>query len=107
MEMCKQIVGRHFGHAVKKGKQAEFKDDSTIYRFLEDDESNALNAGLSSLCDPRPGPEVAEELRRLVLKLYGQFLSKDGKVKCSRKFFLFPCLKRLGLRTVMHLCLPF
>ena len=80
--MCKQIVERHFGHAVKKGHQAEFKDDQTIYRFLEDDENNALNAGMSSLCEPRPGPEVAEELRHLILRLYAQFLSKDGKVRC-------------------------
>ena len=78
--MCRELVERNFGHGVEKGKHTEFKDDSSIYRLLEDDESTALNSGMSSVCEPRPAPEIAEELRRLILKLYGQFLSKDGKV---------------------------
>ena len=78
--MCRQLVERNFGHGVGKGKETEFKDDDSLYRLLEDDETTALNSGMSSLCEPRPAPEVAEELRRLILKLYSQFLSKDGKV---------------------------
>ncbi|KAL9968655.1 hypothetical protein ACROYT_G020770 [Oculina patagonica] len=79
IEMCRQLVERNFGHSLEKGKQTEFKDDDSIYRLLEDDESTALNSGMSSMCEPRPAPQVAEELRRLILKLYSQFLSKDGK----------------------------
>ncbi|XP_068755580.1 uncharacterized protein [Montipora capricornis] len=79
IEMCRQLVERNFGHGVGKGKETEFKDDDSLYRLLEDDETTALNSGMSSLCEPRPAPEVAEELRRLILKLYSQFLSKDGK----------------------------
>ncbi|KAJ7363529.1 hypothetical protein OS493_009684 [Desmophyllum pertusum] len=79
VEMCRQLVERNFGHSLEKGKAAEFKDDDTIYRLLEDDESTALNSGMSSSCEPRPAPQVAEELRRLILNLYSEFLSKDGK----------------------------
>ena len=81
IEMCRQLVERNFGHSLEKGKQTEFRDDDSVYRLLEDDESTALNSGMSSDCEPRPAPQVAEELRRLILNLYNQFLSKDGKVK--------------------------
>lgn len=80
IEMCRQLVERNFGHGVEKGKETEFKDDDSVYRLLEDDESTALNSGMSSVCEPRPAPEVAEELRRLILTLYSKFLSKDGRV---------------------------
>lgn len=80
IEMCRQLVERNFGHGVEKGKETEFKDDDSVYRLLEDDESTALNSGMSSACEPRPAPEVAEELRRLILTLYSKFLSKDGRV---------------------------
>lgn len=79
VEMCRELVERNFGHGVEKGKHTEFKDDNSIYRLLEDDESTALNSGMSSVCEPRPAPEVAEELRRLILTLYSKYLSKDGK----------------------------
>ncbi|XP_067051078.1 uncharacterized protein [Acropora muricata] len=79
IEMCRQLVERNFGHGVEKGKETEFKDDDSVYRLLEDDESTALNSGMSSVCEPRPAPEVAEELRRLILTLYSKFLSKDGR----------------------------
>lgn len=80
IEMCRQLVERNFGHSLEKGKDTEFRDDDTVYRLLEDDESTALNSGMSSQCEPRPAPQIAEELRRLILNLYNQFLSKDGKV---------------------------
>lgn len=80
IEMCRQLVERNFGHSLEKGKDTEFRDDDSIYRLLEDDESTALNSGMSSLCEPRPAAQIGEELRRLILNLYNQFLSKDGKV---------------------------
>ena len=48
------IVEKHFAHAAKKDTE-KFQDDDTLYRLLEDDESNALNADVSSDCQPRPG----------------------------------------------------
>ena len=55
VEMCKQLVEKHFGHSVKEKGQIEFRDDDTIYRFLEDDHNNALNSEVVSDCEPRSG----------------------------------------------------
>lgn len=86
--MCRQLVERNFGHGVEKGKETEFKDDDSVYRLLEDDESTALNSGMSSVCEPRPAPEVAEDLRRSILALYSQCLSKDGRVSAIIGLFM-------------------
>ncbi|XP_064626576.1 uncharacterized protein LOC135487119 [Lineus longissimus] len=78
IEMGQQLIDKHFGHHVKHTET--FQDDVVYYRLLEDDhETNALNAGSISDCDPRPAGELGEDLRRLILKLYNAFLSKDGK----------------------------
>ncbi|XP_031549993.1 uncharacterized protein LOC116287451 [Actinia tenebrosa] len=80
LAMCQNLLERHFGHSIKKGDEEKgFTDDDTLYRFLEDDESNALNTGMGSLCEPRPAHEVGEMLRHLILELYDSYLSSDGK----------------------------
>ena len=53
MEMGQLLLDQHFGHSVKS--EQVFKDDNTYYRLLEDDESNALNAGETSSCQPVSG----------------------------------------------------
>ena len=53
--MCQQLVERNFGHSVQKDGNKGFKDDDTIYRFLEDDETRALNGDVRTQCEPRPG----------------------------------------------------
>jgi len=53
--MCKQLVDRHFGQNVKKSDSEEFRDDNSIYQFIEDIEASALNAGIKTQCEPRPG----------------------------------------------------
>lgn len=56
VEMGQHLIDEHFGHHVKGKAKTTFKDsDSAYYRLLEDDESNALNAGDISECKPRPG----------------------------------------------------
>ena len=52
--MGNSLLEKHFSHSAKKDT-TEFTDDDTLYRLLEDDESNALNADVSSDCEPRPG----------------------------------------------------
>lgn len=52
--MCQQLVDQNFGQSVKKGPD-DFKDDNSIYQFIEDVQANALNAGIISQCEPRPG----------------------------------------------------
>ena len=53
--MCQQLVERHFGHNVKRGESEEFKDDDSVYQFIEDVQANALNGGIKTQCEPRPG----------------------------------------------------
>ena len=52
--MGQALIDQHFGAEVNK-HQVMFRDDETIYRLLEDDQSIALNAGPTSQCEPRPG----------------------------------------------------
>lgn len=52
--MCQQLVQRNFGQSVKKGPE-DFKDDNSIYQFIEDVQANAMNAGIISQCEPRSG----------------------------------------------------
>ena len=54
VEIGKSLLDKHFAHSAKKDT-AEFKDNDTLYRLLEHDESNALNANVSSDCEPRAG----------------------------------------------------
>ena len=53
VEMGQSLLDQHFGHNVKS--EQVFKDDDTYYRLLEDDKSNALNAGETSSCQPTSG----------------------------------------------------
>ena len=75
--MMADLLQHHFGKGVKN--TTEFRDDGTFYRLLEDDDSNALNAGVTSDCEPRPASELGEDLRRLILSIYNKHLSADGK----------------------------
>lgn len=91
VEMGQSLIDKHFSHSAKKDTEL-FRDDDTLYRLLEDDESNALNADVSSECEPRPAAEVGESLRKLILQLYAKYLSEDGKgvdykaMKSSKEF---------------------
>ncbi|XP_077981062.1 uncharacterized protein LOC144436208 [Glandiceps talaboti] len=94
-EMGQAMLERRFCHAVKS-QDTTFRDDKyTYYRLVEDDDRNALNAGISSECDPRPAAELSEYMRRLILSIYSEFLSDDGKgvdykgIGKSNKFSLY------------------
>ena len=58
IDMGQNLVQRNFGHSLQKDGNTDFKDDGTIYRFLEDDEGRALNSTVHTQCEPRPGNEV-------------------------------------------------
>ncbi|KAL4235616.1 hypothetical protein ACF0H5_004011 [Mactra antiquata] len=76
IEMGQALIDRHFGHQLKK--QETFQDADVYYKLIEDDDSDALNAG-SSDCEPRPAHELGEDIRKLILKIYSSYLSSDGK----------------------------
>ncbi|KAK6188137.1 hypothetical protein SNE40_004387 [Patella caerulea] len=77
IEMGQELINKHFGNNVKN--EETFRDDNVYYRLLDDTDDNALNSGAMSECKPRPASELGADLRKLILKLYGAFLSKDGK----------------------------
>ncbi|XP_033644944.1 uncharacterized protein LOC117304534 [Asterias rubens] len=79
VEIGQALIEQHFGRHVKNSNDLEFEDRDKIYRLIEDDTATALNQGMSSLCEPRRASELGEELRRLILDIYSEHLSKDGK----------------------------
>ncbi|XP_071480608.1 uncharacterized protein, partial [Diadema antillarum] len=75
-----EILDRGFGSQIKGREDGVFVDDDKhLYKLLEHEESSALNSGVSSECEPRPASELGEDLRKLILALYNEFLSEDGK----------------------------
>ncbi len=56
VEMGQSILQKRFGHHLSgKSDDVVFKDDDELYRLVEDDHSDALNAGIVSECEPGPG----------------------------------------------------
>lgn len=77
VETATNLYKFHFLSSVHAGDN--FKEDSTLYRLLQDEPSNALNANVSVDLKPMPASELAVQLRKQILKIYGEFLSSDGK----------------------------
>jgi hypothetical protein len=50
-----------------------------LYKLGTSDRNRALNTSELAECVQRPAGEVAEDIRRLILKLFADFLSPDGK----------------------------
>ena len=56
------------------------QDDShSIYKLATSDLDRTLNTSEISKCVQRPGNEVAEDLRKLILEIYADNLSSDGR----------------------------
>nr|XP_040057008.1 uncharacterized protein zgc:152951 [Gasterosteus aculeatus aculeatus]XP_040057009.1 uncharacterized protein zgc:152951 [Gasterosteus aculeatus aculeatus]XP_040057010.1 uncharacterized protein zgc:152951 [Gasterosteus aculeatus aculeatus]XP_040057011.1 uncharacterized protein zgc:152951 [Gasterosteus aculeatus aculeatus] len=62
---------------LQEGSFEEGKD--ALYRLLEDDPNSALNAGQTAACSPIPAAELSLLVRELILKLFSDHLSADGK----------------------------
>ena len=56
-----------------------FKDKYLYYRFVHHETKNALNVQKLTLKEPKPATEVASGLRKIILSLYDNYLSEDGK----------------------------
>jgi hypothetical protein len=56
-----------------------FQDDAnSVYKLSTSDASRTLNSSEMSKCVQRPATDIAEDMRNLILRLYGQFISDDG-----------------------------
>ncbi|CAM1293844.1 Uncharacterised protein g855 [Pycnogonum litorale] len=72
------LMNQHYFHHVKQ--EQGFKDDPNVYyRLLQDEHLNALNSGSTSDNEPLSGPQLGEVLRKLILNIYNENLSDDGK----------------------------
>ncbi|KAF7666775.1 hypothetical protein LDENG_00090810 [Lucifuga dentata] len=67
---CKQQDGQ-FGEGTDTG--------DTLYRLLEHDPHSALNTGQTAACKPIQAAELSLLLREMILKLFSEHLSADGK----------------------------
>ncbi|XP_061579766.1 uncharacterized protein zgc:152951 isoform X1 [Cololabis saira] len=75
----KFMVSVH-GCGLKEAMFGKGKDTmDTLYRLLEDDPNNALNAGQTASCSPIQAAELSLLVRELILKLFSEHLSADGK----------------------------
>ncbi|XP_041856869.1 uncharacterized protein zgc:152951 isoform X2 [Melanotaenia boesemani] len=61
----------------KDGSFVEGMD--TLFRLLEDDPHSALNAGQTAACSPLQAAALSLLLREMILKLFSEHLSADGK----------------------------
>lgn len=77
IQIGNELLDLHYFHHVTQDHN--FKDKHLFYRFIEDEPVFALNGSELNSCRARSATEVGEELRRLLLDLYSEFLSKDGK----------------------------
>ncbi|XP_067941492.1 uncharacterized protein [Watersipora subatra] len=73
----RHLVDHHYIHRVKHDKK--FTNDDSLYRLLEHDDSDALNQGEGQACGIPTVNQLGEDLRKLILKIYTNYLSDDGK----------------------------
>ncbi|KAG9349522.1 hypothetical protein JZ751_027967 [Albula glossodonta] len=76
-ETGKVLMDRKFFNSVM-GKR-EFEESSALFRMLEHDPHSALNVREMATCSPLEAAELSETLRNMMLRLYSEHLSVDGK----------------------------
>ncbi|XP_072542493.1 uncharacterized protein [Salminus brasiliensis] len=88
-----QIVMAKKQIAAMTGKR-HFDKSNTSFRLLEFDPHAALNSGEMAVCSPTKASELSEALRNLILKLYSDYLSADGKTVDYKSMSQSPCFER-------------
>ncbi|XP_057314241.1 uncharacterized protein LOC130655492 isoform X1 [Hydractinia symbiolongicarpus] len=107
ISMCRQLVERHFGHSVKK--ESYFKDDNSIYRFIEDDEGKALNAGIHTQCEPRPGKRKGSIryiliISKVLLHIFCDLITGFWRFLQNQRFFLYiPINSEIAVESKLNL----
>lgn len=80
------------GSGQQDGSFGEGKD--ALFRLLEDDPHSALNAGQTAACSPIPAAELSLLVRELILKLFSEHLSADGKSVDYKGMSVNPAFER-------------
>lgn len=92
-ETGSQLLQRKYMVSVS-GAKGDFEEGDTLYRLLEHDPHAALNAGQTAACTPLQAAELSTILRELILKLFSQHLSADGKCVDYKSMSLSPVFER-------------
>ncbi|XP_029937263.1 uncharacterized protein LOC115380298 isoform X1 [Myripristis murdjan] len=83
------------GSGQQDGHFGEGKDTGdTLYRLLEHDPHSALNAGQTAACTPLKAAELSALLREMILKLFSEHLSADGKCVDYKSMSVSPVFER-------------
>ncbi|XP_047225605.1 uncharacterized protein zgc:152951 isoform X1 [Girardinichthys multiradiatus] len=83
------------GSAQKDGCFGEGKETmDTLYRLLEDDFHLPLNGGQTATCSPIQAAELSLLLREMILKLFSEHLSADGKSVDYKGMSVDPAFER-------------
>ncbi|XP_038576186.1 uncharacterized protein zgc:152951 [Micropterus salmoides] len=83
------------GSGQQDGSFGDGKDAmDTLYRLLEDDPHSALNAGQTAACSPIQAAELSLLLREMILKLFSEHLSADGKSVDYKGMSVNPAFER-------------
>ncbi|KAM8857889.1 uncharacterized protein ACB058_009370 [Synchiropus picturatus] len=70
------------------------RNGQALYRLLEDDPHSALNAGQTAACSPIKASELSLLLRDMILKLFSEHLSADGKTVDYKGMSVNPAFER-------------
>lgn len=90
----KYMVIAH-GCGRQDGTFGDVKDTmDSLYRLLEDDPHSALNAGETAACAPIKAAELSLLLREMILKLFSEHLSADGKSVDYKGMSVDPAFER-------------
>lgn len=90
----KYMVGVH-GSGQQDGSFEEGKGTmESLYRLLEDDPHSALNTGQTAACSPIKASELSLLLREMILKLFSEHLSADGKSVDYKGMSMSPAFER-------------
>ena len=85
--MGQALIDKHFGHNVKSVET--FQDANVYYKLLDDIETEALNSGTMSDCEPRPGNDRLLFLpRKFCLHFHPSEVSRDIPVIILKSLFL-------------------
>ncbi|XP_056291469.1 uncharacterized protein zgc:152951 isoform X1 [Pseudoliparis swirei] len=80
------------GCGQQDGCFGEGKD--ALYRLLQDDPHSALNAGQTAACSPIEAAELSLLVRELILKMFSEHLSADGKSVDYKAMAVDPSFER-------------
>ncbi|XP_062313025.1 uncharacterized protein zgc:152951 isoform X1 [Osmerus eperlanus] len=88
------LLEKKYMVAVSGCGKGEFAGSDSLYRLMEHDPHSALNTGQTATCKPLQAAELSTILREMILKLFSEHLSADGKCVDYKAMSLSPVFER-------------